>query len=133
MMSARRLRRVTVLRLDTLILILLGAFLSLHAISSIAQPPIQDAGLDDIVEDVKAVDESVEKLADEAADEATDEAQAARDAWVSPDKMGGIYAEHCAVCHGDQLQGKTIGPSLLSEVFSHGHSVNEVVASIANG
>ena len=36
-----------------------------------------------------------------------------RDAWVLPDKMGGIYAEHCAVCHGSSLEGAAQGPALM--------------------
>ncbi len=57
----------------------------------------------------------------------------ARDAWVLPDQMGGIYAKQCAVCHGADLEGAAQGPSLLAETLIHGDSVDEVVASIAIG
>lgn len=55
-----------------------------------------------------------------------------RDAWVLPDQMGGIYREHCAVCHGAKLEGASQGPSLLGPL-KHGESVGEVTASIARG
>lgn len=63
----------------------------------------------------------------------TSEGDIARDAWVLPDEMGGIYAASCAVCHGDSLEGSPLGPSLRVEPYQHGDSVDEVVASIANG
>ena len=56
----------------------------------------------------------------------------ARDAWVLPDEMGAIYAERCAVCHGDRLQGAAQGPSLLTEL-SQGDSVDDLARSIAEG
>ena len=31
---------------------------------------------------------------------AEEEGDPARDAWVLPDEMGGIYTAQCAVCHG---------------------------------
>ncbi len=57
----------------------------------------------------------------------------ARDAWVLPDEMGGIYRKQCKVCHGAELGGSSLGPSLLAENLQHGDSVDELVASNANG
>ncbi|MCE2390174.1 MAG: PQQ-dependent sugar dehydrogenase [Proteobacteria bacterium] len=57
----------------------------------------------------------------------------ARDAWVLPDLMGGIYARHCAVCHGAQLEGAAQGPSLLAETLAQGDSVAALTRSIAEG
>lgn len=62
-----------------------------------------------------------------------EEADPARDAWVLPDQMGGIYKAQCAVCHGAKLEGAAQGPSLLLEEFTHGDSVDALVKSIANG
>ena len=59
--------------------------------------------------------------------------QEARDAWVVPDLMGGIYATHCAVCHGAQFEGAAQGPSLLTETLVHGDSVAALTRSIAQG
>lgn len=63
----------------------------------------------------------------------SEEGDAARDAWVLPDQMGGIYQLQCAVCHGAELAGAAQGPTLLAEDFEHGDSVAEVTASISNG
>ena len=60
------------------------------------------------------------------------ESDPGRDAWVLPDQMGGIYREHCAVCHGAKLEGAAQGPSLLGPL-TRGESVGEVTASIALG
>ena len=56
-----------------------------------------------------------------------------RDAWVLPDEMGGIYEAQCAVCHGRNHAGSSLGPSLLAEPLTHGASVDELVASISRG
>lgn len=58
--------------------------------------------------------------------------QDSRDAWVPADKIGELYQAHCAVCHGEQLEGKAIGPSLLTPLV-HGDTLKQIQASIANG
>jgi glucose/arabinose dehydrogenase/mono/diheme cytochrome c family protein len=68
---------------------------------------------------------------DAAPDE--DESDPGRDAWVLPDQMGGIYKAQCAVCHGPELEGSSLGPSLLIEPYTHGDSIDEIVASIEKG
>lgn len=60
-------------------------------------------------------------------------AQAGRDAWVEPDEMGGLYAANCAICHGKNLEGGALGPSLLEAEYVHGDSVDEIAASIWDG
>lgn len=57
----------------------------------------------------------------------------ARDAWVLPDLMGGIYERQCAVCHGADLEGAAQGPSLLAKDLTRGTSVSALVASITTG
>ena len=61
------------------------------------------------------------------------EADAGRDAWVLPDEMGGVYEAQCAVCHGKDLEGAFLGPSLRAEPLVHGSNVEEIIASIADG
>ena len=56
-----------------------------------------------------------------------------RDAWVPPDLVGGVYQEHCAVCHGEDLQGAAQGPALMGTPLVQGDSVEELVRSIAEG
>ncbi len=56
-----------------------------------------------------------------------------RDAWVLPDQMGGIYKAQCAVCHGPDQEGSSLGPSLLVSPLTHGDSVDQLVVSIATG
>ena len=70
---------------------------------------------------------------DLAAASTEDDSDPGRDAWVLPDEMGGIYAEHCAVCHGANLEGASLGSSLLVDPLVHGDSVDAVVASISEG
>ncbi len=65
--------------------------------------------------------------------DAGDESDPGRDAWVLPDEMGGIYKAQCAVCHGKQLEGSALGPSLLVDPLVHGDSVEALIASIAAG
>lgn len=47
--------------------------------------------------------------------------------------MGGIYAKNCAVCHGKDFGGASLGPSLLTETLKNGASLNELMESIAKG
>jgi len=63
---------------------------------------------------------------------AEEEGDPARDAWVLPDEMGGIYTAQCAVCHGATQEGSPLGPSLLGDLAG-GDSVDALVASIAAG
>jgi len=44
-----------------------------------------------------------------------------------------LYADQCAVCHGDELQGEAIGVPLVGRDLSHGETLEEVAVSIANG
>ncbi|MEZ4219250.1 MAG: PQQ-dependent sugar dehydrogenase [Myxococcota bacterium] len=67
------------------------------------------------------------------ADDASAGDDTGRDAWVKPDAMGAIYAENCAVCHGANLEGAAQGPSLRADPLAHGASIDELVASIADG
>ena len=54
------------------------------------------------------------------------EGDPARDAWVLPDEMGAIYAAQCAVCHGPDQRGSSLGPSLLGDL-TRGDSVEALV------
>ena len=56
-----------------------------------------------------------------------------RDAWVRPDEVGAVYTEHCAVCHGEALEGAAQGPALVGVPLAGGESVQELVHSIAEG
>jgi len=44
-----------------------------------------------------------------------------------------LYAENCAVCHGDQLQGAAQGRALIGGELVHGASPEALVASIGEG
>jgi glucose/arabinose dehydrogenase len=44
-----------------------------------------------------------------------------------------LYAEHCAVCHGDNLQGAAQGIPLVGVELKHGDSINGLTKSIADG
>ncbi|MEM7000592.1 MAG: PQQ-dependent sugar dehydrogenase [Pseudomonadota bacterium] len=44
-----------------------------------------------------------------------------------------IYAENCAVCHGEDMQGGALGPSLLAASLAHGDTVDDLTHSIAEG
>lgn len=47
--------------------------------------------------------------------------------------MGAIYKQNCAVCHGKEFAGSSLGPSLLSDPLTHGSSLKDLVKSIAKG
>lgn len=49
------------------------------------------------------------------------------------DIVATLYAEQCAVCHGDQLQGAAQGPPLIGADLKGGHSVDAIAASTAAG
>ena len=44
-----------------------------------------------------------------------------------------VYLEHCAVCHGDKMQGSAQAPALVGVALKAGSSVSELMASISNG
>jgi glucose/arabinose dehydrogenase len=44
-----------------------------------------------------------------------------------------LYAENCAVCHGESMEGNAQGPALVSRPLVHGDSVGEITRSIAAG
>ena len=74
------------------------------------------------------------QLGSDTTPDATDEeGDRGRDAWVLPDEMGGIYKANCAVCHGQQQEGSSLGPSLVAPELVHGDSVDQLVTSIASG
>ncbi len=64
--------------------------------------------------------------------EAEGEGDPARDAWVLPDEMGAIYGAQCAVCHGRDQEGSSLGPSLLGDL-KDGDSLEAIATSIAEG
>lgn len=62
-----------------------------------------------------------------------EEGDPARDAWVVPDAMGGLYAANCAVCHGKAFEGSALGPALAGAPLVHGDGLDAIVGSIAKG
>lgn len=44
-----------------------------------------------------------------------------------------LYSEHCAVCHGERMEGAPQGTPLIGGALAHGASTDELVASISNG
>lgn len=51
-----------------------------------------------------------------------------------PTDGAGLYAASCAACHGGDLRGTELGPSLLSIVYEPGHHPDEAFRSaIRNG
>jgi len=56
-----------------------------------------------------------------------------RDAWVPADEVGNVYQEHCAVCHGENLEGAAQGPALVGAPLAGGDRVLDLVHSIAAG
>lgn len=44
-----------------------------------------------------------------------------------------VYAEHCAVCHGDDMRGSAQGPALVGRALAHGDTVDALAASIGHG
>lgn len=44
-----------------------------------------------------------------------------------------LYADNCAVCHGESFEGNAQGPALVGQPLMHGESVGELVRSIAAG
>ena len=56
-----------------------------------------------------------------------------RDAWVPSDKIGELYLAQCSVCHGNNLEGKAIGPPLVNNVLLHGESLDRLIKNISDG
>jgi glucose/arabinose dehydrogenase len=52
---------------------------------------------------------------------------------VASDPFGPLYADNCAVCHGESFEGNAQGPALVGRELTHGDSVAEIARSIANG
>ncbi len=49
------------------------------------------------------------------------------------DPLSLAYAEHCGVCHGENLEGSALGTPLVGAALQHGDTAAEIGASIANG
>ena len=49
------------------------------------------------------------------------------------DPFAPIYAENCAVCHGDTMEGAAQGPALVGVPLVHGASIADLTHSIENG
>jgi len=49
------------------------------------------------------------------------------------DPVAALYAEHCAVCHGDTLRGGAQGTPLVGIELRHGSDVEQIAASTASG
>ncbi|MCH8141249.1 MAG: cytochrome c [Proteobacteria bacterium] len=54
---------------------------------------------------------------------------------VEDDLVSGddTFQEHCALCHGEQMQGAPQGTLLVGQPLVHGDSMQSLTASIANG
>ena len=44
-----------------------------------------------------------------------------------------MYREHCAVCHGERMEGAPQGTPLIGATLVHGSSTDALIASISNG
>jgi glucose/arabinose dehydrogenase len=49
------------------------------------------------------------------------------------DPIAPLYAENCAVCHGEDLEGAAQGSPLVGRALVHGESVDEIARSISEG
>jgi len=49
------------------------------------------------------------------------------------DPLAPLYAENCAVCHGESFEGTPLGTPLVGHELRHGDSVPEIAKSIAAG
>lgn len=52
---------------------------------------------------------------------------------IREDPFTPLYADNCAVCHGEAFEGTAQGPALIGLALAHGDTVAELVASIARG
>jgi glucose/arabinose dehydrogenase len=50
-----------------------------------------------------------------------------------PDPFVPLYAEQCAVCHGQSFEGAPQGPALVGRALANGDSIDALTASIAKG
>ncbi|MBW2421255.1 MAG: PQQ-dependent sugar dehydrogenase [Deltaproteobacteria bacterium] len=44
-----------------------------------------------------------------------------------------LYAQACAACHGERLEGGPLGATLIKPGLKHGNSLEDIIDSIANG
>jgi glucose/arabinose dehydrogenase len=54
-------------------------------------------------------------------------------AQEEPDAFAQVYLQHCAVCHGERFDGEAQGTPLVGAALTHGDSISEIAASIADG
>jgi len=52
---------------------------------------------------------------------------------IRKDPFMPMYADNCAVCHGERMEGTPQGPALVGAALAHGESVAELVRSIGTG
>ncbi|HEY5646909.1 MAG TPA: PQQ-dependent sugar dehydrogenase [Pseudomonadales bacterium] len=55
------------------------------------------------------------------------------DRALQTDPFMALYAENCAVCHGESFEGASQGPALVGGDLVHGDTVDEIATSIARG
>ena len=53
--------------------------------------------------------------------------------YQNPVDVTKLFDEHCAVCHGKNLQGAAQGVALVGRVLKHGDAIEELVSSIGQG
>jgi len=68
-----------------------------------------------------------------AAAEAEEEVSAPPRGPPRYEAIGELYQQLCSACHGEQLQGTTLGVSLLEEELQNGNSITEIRKSISDG
>jgi glucose/arabinose dehydrogenase len=54
-------------------------------------------------------------------------------ARILRDPIAPVYAENCAVCHGESLEGTPLGTPLVGRELSHGDSADAIAKSISEG
>lgn len=52
---------------------------------------------------------------------------------IQQDPFAPLYADNCAVCHGESFEGSALGPALVGAPLIHGDSVSEIAQSIRAG
>ncbi len=52
---------------------------------------------------------------------------------MTRDPVAPTYAENCAVCHGENMEGAAQGPALVGAPLVHGEAIPELTRSIAEG
>jgi len=53
--------------------------------------------------------------------------------FLAADPLAPLYAENCAVCHGEAFEGAAQGPALVGRALTNGDSVAQLSVSIASG